>query len=380
MHKVSIDYDKEDLKVLINDQKLNISVLDYIKISSNYDWYLKVIRFFGNFTTYEHIVAILNGDCSKTKIFNDLNNMCSLHLLRREKLGNYIYFVLTKKAQIYLKQRNNVGYIPNPSIKALKSNILLADYLINNQINFVTAKIRKSKNKLGTLVYEFTDYENYIKCCYMHLYNKMKNIKGIKENFLKEQIELTNKDDILVKSEKNTRIVKSYDIFSKLMLKNVYINKLDTKPNSMEITFLILDISYSINWYKKIILLISNSLKQLYFSPLEQSIKYNLVVQTDNKENEINLSKKLRKIVVELKEVRDNYIKRNTSEDVFNGKIIYDFNLEHMYLSEKYAWGLNNISFIEYNSSRFFETRGDKINTIDPEQLNIIDFSLNKNA
>ena len=76
MHKVSIDYDKKDLKVLINDQKLNISVLDYIKISSNYDWYLKVIRFFGNFTTYEHIVAILNGDCSKTKIFNDLNNMC----------------------------------------------------------------------------------------------------------------------------------------------------------------------------------------------------------------------------------------------------------------------------------------------------------------
>ena len=103
-------------------------------------------------------------------------------------------------------------------------------------------------------------------------------------------------------------------------------------------------------------------------------------MQTDNKENEINLSKKLRKIVVELKEVRDNYIKRNTSEDVFNGKIIYDFNLEHMYSSEKYAWGLNNISFIEYNSSRFFETRGDKINTIDPEQLNIIDFSLNKNA
>lgn len=380
MHKVSIDYDKEDLKVLINDQKLNISVLDYIKINSNYDWYLKVIRFFGNFATYEHIVAILNGDCSKTKIFNDLNNMCSLYLLRKEKLGNYIYFVLTKKAQIYLKQRNNVGYIPNPSIKALKSNILLVDYLLNNQINFTTDKIRKSKNKLVTLGSEFIDYENYIKCCYSFLYNEMKNIKGIKENFLKEQIELINKNDELVKSEKNTRLVKFYDVLSKLMLKNIYISKLDTKPNSMEITFLILDISYSINWYKKIILLISNSLKQLYFSPLEQSIKYNLVVQTDNKENKINLSEKLRKIVVELKEVRDNYIKRNTSEDVFNDKVIYNFNLEFMYSYESYAWGLNNINVTEYNTSRFFETRGDKINTIDPKQINIIDFSLNEKA
>ena len=88
----------------------------------------------------------------------------------------------------------------------------------------------------------------------------------------------------------------------------------------------------------------------------------------------------MRKIVVELKEVRDNYIKRNTSEDVFNDKVIYNFNLEFMYSYESYAWGLNNINVTEYNTSRFFETRGDKINTIDPKQINIIDFSLNEKA
>ena len=45
MRKGVIEYDKEDLKVIVDNNKLNISVLDYIEIEHKYEWYLKAVRF-----------------------------------------------------------------------------------------------------------------------------------------------------------------------------------------------------------------------------------------------------------------------------------------------------------------------------------------------
>ena len=45
---------------------------------------------------------------------------------------------------------------------------------------------------------------------------------------------------------------------------------------------------------------------------------------------------------------------------------------------EKRIWALNDIRIVEYNTVRFFETKSDKINTIDNTQINVVDISLNK--
>jgi len=372
MLKSNIEYDKEDLKVIVNDQKLNISVLDYIEIENKYDWYLKAFRFFGNFATFEHIAAILKNQYSRTKVFKDLNNMCKISLLRKESLGNYIYFVLTKKAQIYLKQRNNVGYIPNPSDKAIKSNLFLGDYLINSVVSLTTDKMRASDNRIRMLIYEFIDYEEYIKLCYSFLYNKMKLIDGIETDFLQEQINLINKKSEFVENNGKLRLERYYDVLSKLMLKNIFLIKVQSKPNDITITFLIQDIGRSVSWYKQEILKLCSIIAKFYLNPVENYIKFNLIIQTDSIENKNNLIK-VQNIFNSLKKQRERAV-----NDMLRWSTV-----EARYMGSYFThrgdlpWALNDISIVEYDTIRFFATKSDKINTIKNGQINIIDFSLN---
>lgn len=367
MLKSAVEYDREDFKVVVKDQKLNISVLDYIEIENKYEWYLKAFRFFGNFATFEHITAILKDQYSTSKVSNDLKKMCEMHLLRKEALGNYIYFVLTKKAQIYLKQRNNVGYISNPSDKAIKSNLLLGDYLINNRLDLATEKMRTSDNKISMLISEFRDYEEYIKLCYRFLYNKMKNIEGIETGFLQEQINLINKKNEFIESNGKLRLVRYYDALSKLMLKNIYLISVASKSDEITITFLIQDIDRSTSWYKHEILNIEAVLREFYFNPIKKLIKYNLIIQTDSIENKNNLVK-VQELVNSLKVNGDKYIKDKLAEGFWEQTLIENY-LIHW---NKTPWALSNISIVEYNTIRFFETKSDKINTIDTNQMNIL--------
>lgn len=370
MRKGVIEYDKEDLKVIVDNNKLNISVLDYIEIEHKYEWYLKAVRFFGNFATFEHIAVMLSEKYSRTKVFNDLNSMCEMHLLRKEELGNYVYFVLTKKAQIYLKKRNNIGYIPNPSDKAVKSNLLLLDYLLNNPITLTTKSMNDLENEIIGLINDFSDYEEYIRACYMFLYKNMASVKEIKKDFFKEQINLIKKKNEFVECNGKVRLVKYYDVLSKLMLKNIYLIKVDSKDDSVTITFLIQDIGRSISWYKREIIDISNILRKIYFNPIEKCIKYNLIIQTDSIDNKKNLLK-VKEIFNRLKKEGERCIEYALRPNLAEARFI------GYYLSDRrdLPWGLNDISIVEYNTVRFFETRSDKINTIDPKQINILDFN-----
>lgn len=370
MLKSTIEYDKEDLKVLIDDKKLDISVLDYIEIENKYDWYLRAIRFFGNFATFEHIAAILKVKHSRTKVFKDLNSMCELYLLRKEELGNYIYFILTKKAQIYLKKRNNVGYIPNPSDKAVKSNLLLGDYLLNNKLNLTIGDRKSHKSEIIGLIYNFTDYEEYIRTCYMYLYREMAGVKEIEKDFFVEQVNLIKKKSEFIESNGKLRLVKYYDVLSKLMLKNIYLLGVGSKDYSVTITFLIQDIGRSVSWYKKEIIGISNILRKFYFNPIEKCIKYNLIIQTDSIDNKNNLVK-VQKLFSDLKKQREKSIEYALRPISAERRFIGSY-LRHR---GDLPWGLNNISIVEYNTVRFFETKSDKINTIDHKQINIVDFS-----
>ena len=362
MLKSTVEYDREDLKVVVNDQKLNINVLDYIEIQNKYEWYLKAVRFFGNFETFDHIAAIFKDQYSRTKVFKDLNNMCEMHLLKKEALGNYIYFVLTKKAQIYLKQRNNVGHISNPSAKAIKSNLLLGDYLINSGVSLTTEKMRASDNKISMLISEFRDYQEYIKLCYIFLYNKMKSIDGIETDFLQEQINLINK-----KNNGKPRLVPHHDTLSKLMLKNIYVISVQNKPNDITITFLIQDIERSTSWYKHEILNIESILRDFYFNPIRKCINYDVIIQTDSIDNKKNLVK-VQALFNDLKKKGEKYIK-DMMEGGLGESTLIDYYLIHR---RDLPWGLNNINIVEYNTVRFFENKSDKINTINTSQINII--------
>lgn len=370
MRKGVIEYDKEDLKVIVDNNKLNISVLDYIEIEHKYEWYLKAVRFFGNFATFEHIAVMLSEKYSRTKVFNDLNSMCEMHILRKEELGNYVYFVLTKKAQIYLKKRNNIGYIPNPSDKAVKSNLLLGDYLLNNKLN-ITINVRSDyENEIIGVINKFTDYEEYIKICYRFLYVEIAKITGVKVQAFNNQVALIIKEDEFVECNGKVRLIKYYDILSKLMLKNIYLINFDSKDELLTITFLIQDIDRKFLWYKNEILNIEKVLKELYFNPIKQGIKYNLIIQTDSIENKKNLVK-VKDFFYDLKKRKENYIKKMTLRGLNHATLI-----EHYFeYIKSYPWALNDISIVEYNTVRFFETRSDKINTIDPKQINILDFN-----
>ena len=368
MLKSSIEYDKEDLKILINDQKLDIKVLDYIEIENKYDWYLKAFRFFGNFATFDHIASILKGKYGRTKVFKDLNKMCSMSLLRKEALGKYVYFVLTKKAQIYLKQKNNVGYIANPSDKAMKSNLLLGDYLLNNRLNLTTETIRSSDNQISMLISEFSNYEEYIKLCYKFLYNKMKNIDGIETDFLQEQINLINKKSEFIDNTDKLKDERNCDILSDLMSKDIYLINVESKTNDITITFLIQDIGRSVSWYKLEILKLCSIIAKFYLNPVENYIKCNLIIQTDSIENKNNLIK-VQKIFNNLKKSREivveDMLRWNTVETRYVGS----------YFRHRgdLPWALNDISIVEHNTIRFFATKSDKINTIDNNQINILE-------
>ena len=372
MLKSTIEYDREDLKVVVNDQKLNISVLDYIKIENKYEWYLKAVRFFGNFATFEHIATIFKAQYSETKIFKDLNNMCKMHLLKKEALGNYIYFVLTKKAQRYLKQRNNVGHISNPSDKALKSNLFLLDYLINDREALKIYNDENSKNNLFSLISDFDYYEEYIRDCCIYLYSKMIKIENIKKSFLIKQVNTITKNREFIKLNGKSRHAKYCDDLSRLMSKNVYLTGIESKSNNIKITFLIQDIGRSVSWYKNEILNIEAILREFYFNPIRKYISYDLIIQTDSIENKNNLSK-VQNLFNNLMLKGEKYIKKNLDEGL-GEETLLDYYLLHL---KNIPLHLNNISIVEYNTVRFFETRSDKINTIDNNQINIVNFTQN---
>ena len=64
MRKEDISYDKDDLKVIVDDKKLDINVLEYIEVKEKYDFYLRCIKYFNNF------IFINIGDVKKSSFFS----------------------------------------------------------------------------------------------------------------------------------------------------------------------------------------------------------------------------------------------------------------------------------------------------------------------
>ena len=130
MRKEDVSYDKEDLKVIVDDKKIDISVLDYITIKEKYDLYLRTISYLDNFISFEHLQSVFKDKISKTKLFNDLNVLCELSFVRKIFVGRNSYYILTRKSKTYLNKRNEHSYIENPSNKKLLKNLLIFDHLI----------------------------------------------------------------------------------------------------------------------------------------------------------------------------------------------------------------------------------------------------------
>ena len=196
----------------------------------------------------------------------------------------------------------------------------------------------------------------------------MIEIEGIKKDSLIKQANIITKNGEFIKINGKSRHSKYYDDLSKLMLKNIYLINVESKPNDITITFLIQDIGRSILWYKKEILKLCSILKNFYLNPVENYIKFNLIIQTDSIENKNNLIK-VQKIFNSLKKDRERAV-----EDMLRCST-----LEPRYMGSYFThrgdlpWALNDICIVEYNTIRFFETKSDKINTIDTNQINVIE-------
>ncbi|MGL4452864.1 MAG: hypothetical protein ACRCTZ_17005, partial [Sarcina sp.] len=125
----SINYNNK-YKVVIGEDTLEISVLDYLDMEKNYHDYLETIKFFGGFMTYDHLVLVLKYKHKRSTVFTTLNEMVDKGYLRKESLGKYNYVILGKKAQVYINKIPKANHILKPNQAKMLSRLLLADYLI----------------------------------------------------------------------------------------------------------------------------------------------------------------------------------------------------------------------------------------------------------
>lgn len=371
MHKEYISYDKDDLKVIIDDIKLNINVLEYIEVKEKYDWYLRCLKYFGNFITFEHLNLLLNGKLSRGKIFSDINALCDLNFVKKHFIGKNSYYILTKKANIYLKNKNEGGYINKPSNRNMIKSLLKLDYLMlgikdRSYINKENEpELNSELDNLYKYISDSKSFNENINIRHRDVYKIMKKLNFkidlIEDSvrFFDEQINLLNKNE--------------EDILSKLKSKNAYIEWASLKNEKLILDVLILDNeNIRPNKFKYLILDLENIFKELYFNPVEQRVKYNLsIVSIDsNRKNNLEtvLPKEIEKEIFE----KDKFF----SQYSYDGELLlFDDNKRHI-KSQNIILAFNDYRVLEYDTSRYFRYKNDEIKNIDSSEINIIDFVL----
>lgn len=333
MHKEYISYDKDDMKVLIDDIKLNINVLEYIEVKEKYDWYLRCLKYFGNFITFEHLNLLLKGKFSRGKIFSDINALCDLNFVKKHFIGKNSYYILTKKANIYLNQKNEGGYIKTPANRTMINNLLMSDYLILGRKYNNDESIWSSDNLYKDIINSKSLNES-INSEHLKVYEVMKTLNLLIENithvnkFLDNQIKLLNENQ--------------GDILSKLKSKNSYIEGSRIINGILILEIIVLDNeNISPTKFRTLLIDIAAIIKELYSTPYDPEVKYNIsIISIDSirkNELEINLSKK-----------------------------------EGL----RYFKYLNRYKILEYNTMRHFRYKNDKIKSIDLGEINVINLAL----
>ena len=369
MHKEDVSYDKEDLKVIIDDSKIDISVLDYITIKEKYDLYLRTISYLDNFISFEHLQSVFKDKISKTKLFNDLNVLCELSFVRKIFVGRNSYYILTRKSKTYLNKRNEHSYIENPSNKKLLKNLLIFDHLIaekGKKIDYENCKDYKGyvninfDNQIEKSI-DFNKYNLDINESFYYQLNKMNLDSYFIENGSIRYLDQMN----LLKESKS-------DILSDLNKRNYYINKfyIGDKKLLLEI-FFIDNENIKSSKYLSVLFMLENNLKKLYFKPGMQAIKYNLKIITKDAFRKNLLEKSLKKLIEERLINKETVLNTNSNQ-IEGRKNLRSVAIDFTYNLEQTLWAINEVSVITYNTERFFYTANDSLKKIKAEELNIL--------
>ena len=396
----TVSFHMYDFKVIVNGEDLNLDVSLYIEIIKNYAEYLKAIDYFGGFMLYNHLYKFFgeyyenkkNGiRKGKTKIFEDIKKMEKLELLRNEKIGQYYYVLLSKKALIYLKGRNNVPYIARPSTVALMTNAYIFDLALNNYMYIYDVFYDNFENYLGSIagkLYSALLNDPIAKNRIEYSYQVVNKTQGIVvklerpflfKDYLTDQIELSRLPHIKTKKiieakkkgkeEKSkiehVRVTKVYDDITRLITKHVYFNKFEKLENgSFLLYFVVLDIDSSMIWIRNILKEIDLVLNKLNAELENPKIFANIMIYTKDIENEERLRKQLLKAAKDF----DKDTKAARNRVAVNIKMYY---LVPRY-DRKALFYIRKIRIYENNTNRFFSTKGDVINTISDDQISII--------
>ena len=332
MRKEDISYDKDDLKVIVDDKKLDINVLEYIEVKEKYDFYLRCIKYFNNFMTFEHLNWLLKDDLSRGKIFKDINTLCDLSFLKKAFIGKNSYYLLTKKANIYLNQKNEGGYIKNPSNRSMINNLLITDYILFERKDDDAA--RELSDNIYRDILNNKKLHESINKSHLKIYEVMKSLKLVMndisdiKNVLENQIKLLNENE--------------GDILSKLKSKNAYIESSEVIDGILILEIIVLDNeNYSTSKFKNLLIDIAKIIKELYITAYDPEVKYNISI-------------------IAIDAIRKNELEASLSKKI----------------ELKYFKYLNEYNVFTYDTMRFFRYKNDQIKTIDSSEINVIELAL----
>lgn len=403
----NIIFDENDMKVIIGDIKLEINIHDYINALTKYDSYIRTIYFLGGGATAEHIIKLLSNDgYKKSKIYKILNEMVVDNFLKKQSLGKYNIFILTKKSMIYFKKKNDVGQINlNNPHKVMKS-LLLADFIVSNigamMSNLVT--INKNDNKEYNVIanlkqyYHFQDYDRIILLLIRNLYvrlNKINN-KYLNKEYIHEQFYLNKKEDQRVIYSTNSRkviqTIKVYDDLFKLKLSDTYLFNVEINNDNVVMEFLVLDIDRPLKWFRKIIFKVDSIIKNIFFYPVpgKNIITVNFTILSENEERNEAIKNNVNKLIQEIifesnksiatKLNRYSEYKNNLPKPIAEKEgikegdyFLHSDELENISIWDNTLFTVGSVRGINYDTERFFRTKSDDVNYIGEDRINIID-------
>lgn len=372
MHKEYISYDKDDMKVIIDDIKININVLEYIEVKEKYDWYLRCLKYFGNFITFEHLNLLLEGKLSRGKIFNDITALSDLNFVKKHFIGKNSYYILTKKANIYLKNKNEGGYINKPANRNMIKSLLHLDYLILG-INDRSYKNKENEPELNSeldnlykYISDSKSFNERINIRHRNAYKIMKKL-NLKIDLIEDPVRFFDEQINLLNENEG-------DILSKLKSKNAYIEGYGLTNEKLILDILILDNeNIQPGKFKYLILDLENIFKELYFNPVEQRVKYNLSIVSIDSNRKNNLETLLPKEIEKEVLKKEKFLSQYLDSD---GNLILSSDNKKFIKSQNVLLAFNNYKVLEYDTSRYFRYKNDEIKSIDSSEINVINLAL----
>ena len=213
---------KEDIVIPSN---LEINPYTFVDIKLKYEFYIKIIEFFGGYLFQEHLYKFSGK--SKRQVLYDMKEMKKENIIKVVSIAsNNNLVMLTVSSLRYLKNKPNVSSLHFPTFTQLKTCVYLGEYL-ENPINFFQPKkayswfLEKYKNEI----------EKYKSS------NGSADIKFL--NGYRDRVKLVKSEELKVSDKA--------DVFSMLKTARIYV---DTVENGI-VTLLVLDFDRTKYWIYK---------------------------------------------------------------------------------------------------------------------------------